>query len=118
MKRDHYFILLTLLFLYIFNHKTIAQLGPNGTGFINGYEIAPNAVLGSSKPEKLSAGYYHNLAIRKDGTIVAKGWNAYSQSTVPRGINQALSISGGYFHSVEARYVSLGDRVGATRFDL
>ena len=80
--------------------KSYSQLQPDGTGTVNGYKIGPNVILGSSKPKSLSAGYYHNLAIRQDGSIIAKGWNAYSQSSIPRNIGAVTSVAGGYFHSL------------------
>ena len=80
--------------------KSYSQLQPDGTGTVNGYKIGPNVILGSSKPKSLSAGYYHNLAIRQDGSIIAKGWNAYSQSSIPRNISAVTSVAGGYFHSL------------------
>ena len=80
--------------------KSYSQLQPDGTGTVNGYNIGPNVILGSSKPKSLSAGYYHNLAIRQDGSIIAKGWNAYSQSSIPRNIGAVTSVAGGYFHSL------------------
>ena len=93
-------IIICSLLLYITLFKSYSQLKPDGTGTVNGYDIGPNVILGSSKPKSLSAGYYHNLAIRQDGSIIAKGWNAYSQSSIPRNIGAVTSVAGGYFHSL------------------
>ena len=93
-------ILITLSALAMLQSYSPAQIGPNGTGTVNGYWIGPNVNLKASSPKFLAAGYYHTLAIREDGSIVAKGWDDYKQSTVPQNLGKALSVSGGYYHSL------------------
>ena len=68
--------------LFSISVKLFAQLGADGIGVVNGYLIEPNTNLSPSKPKYLTAGYYHNLAIKDDGSIVALGWNNYSQSSI------------------------------------
>ena len=79
-------IIIWAFLLFTIPIKLIAQLGPDGTGIVNGYLIEPNTNLSPSKPKYLAAGYYHNLAIKNDGSMVALGWNNYSQSTIPRNL--------------------------------
>lgn len=43
----------------------------------------------------ISAGAYHGLALRRDGTIMAWGDNSYGQSDVPPGLRRVTSISAG-----------------------
>ena len=93
-------VLITFTALAILQYNSPAQLGPGGTGTVNGYPIGPNVNLKASSPQFLAAGYYHTLAIRKDGSIIAKGWNDYYQSTVPKNLEKAVSVSGGYYHSL------------------
>ena len=93
-------LLITLSSLVMLQYNSPAQIGPDGTGTVNGYSIGPDVNLKASSPQFLAAGYYHTLAIRQDGSIVAKGWDDYMQSTVPRNLDKALSVSGGYYHSL------------------
>ena len=92
-------ILIIFTVFAILQYNSSAQLGPDGTGTVNGYPIGPNVNLKASTPKFLAAGYYHTLAIREDGLIIAKGWNDYNQSIVPKNIERAVSVSGGYYHS-------------------
>ena len=48
----------------------------------------------------VSAGGYHSLALKGDGTVVAWGDNYYDQSTVPAGLSGVTAISAGYGHSL------------------
>ena len=48
----------------------------------------------------ISAGEYHNLALKSDGTVVAWGDNADGETTVPAGLTNVIAISGGGFHSL------------------
>ena len=97
------------LALQVISINLFAQLGPGGTGIVNGHLIEPNTNLSLSKPKYLSAGYYHNLAIKNDGSIIGQGWNEYSQSTAPKNLVEAISVAGGYYHSIAV--LSSGDVV-------
>jgi hypothetical protein len=48
----------------------------------------------------ISAGGFHNLALRRDGTVVAWGDDLFGQSTVPAGLKDVVAISAGFTHSV------------------
>ena len=52
------------------------------------------------KAETLSAGSFHNLALKSDGTVSAWGYNDYGQTTVPTGLTNVIAISAGGFHSL------------------
>jgi hypothetical protein len=43
----------------------------------------------------VSAGWYHNLALKGNGTVAAWGDNNYGQSTVPAGLSGATAIAAG-----------------------
>jgi uncharacterized delta-60 repeat protein len=51
----------------------------------------------------IAAGYYHSLALRADGTVVAWGDNYYGQTNVPAGLTNAVAIAAGYYHSLALR---------------
>jgi hypothetical protein len=43
----------------------------------------------------ISAGHYHTLAVRGDGTVAAWGYNSAGQSTVPAGLSNVVAVTGG-----------------------
>lgn len=48
----------------------------------------------------LSAGIYHSVALKADGTVSAWGYNESGESTVPAGLANVDSIASGYFHTL------------------
>lgn len=48
----------------------------------------------------ISAGAYHTLALRADGTVSAWGYNGYGQLDVPAGLTDVVAISAGHHHSL------------------
>ena len=48
----------------------------------------------------LAAGFWHSLALKSDGTVVAWGNNNPGQSTVPGGLNGVVAIAAGGAHSL------------------
>ena len=48
----------------------------------------------------ISAGGYHALALKRDGTVVAWGANGFGQSTVPSNVTDIKQISAGSYYSV------------------
>ena len=59
-----------------------------------------NVPAGLSGVTAISAGGYHSLALKDDGTVVAWGGNYNGESTVPAGLSGVTAISGGGFHSL------------------
>ncbi len=51
----------------------------------------------------ISAGGFHNLALRSDGTVAAWGANGYGQSDVPADLDHVIAIAAGYVHSLALR---------------
>ncbi|RYG37604.1 hypothetical protein EON81_06175, partial [bacterium] len=49
---------------------------------------------------RISAGQYHSLAVRRDGTVAAWGGNGYGQCNVPAGLTGVLEVAAGERHSV------------------
>ncbi len=47
--------------------------------------------------------YNHNLALRRDGTVVAWGDNPHGQTDVPAGLSNVVAVSAGGYHSVALR---------------
>ena len=62
----------------------------------------------------IAAGYYHNLALKSDGTVVAWGDNRYGKCTVPAGLNGVVAIAGGSDHSLALKS---GGTVAAWGYD-
>ena len=48
----------------------------------------------------ISAGRDHSLALKKDGTVVAWGYNNEQQCDVPTGLTDVVGVSAGWFHSL------------------
>src|SRR5262249_39487308 len=57
---------------------------------------------GLSNVVAIAAGYYHSVAVKSDGTVVAWGDNSQSQCSTPVGL-AAVAVAGGGAHSVALR---------------
>ncbi|MGE5379947.1 MAG: S-layer homology domain-containing protein [Methylocystaceae bacterium] len=49
---------------------------------------------------QISAGYFHALALKNDGTVVAWGSGTNGQTNVPDGLNGVVAVSAGGYHSL------------------
>jgi alpha-tubulin suppressor-like RCC1 family protein len=47
----------------------------------------------------IAAGYWHSVALRSDGTVLAWGDNAFSQTNVPAGLSNVVAVVAGDFHT-------------------
>jgi len=47
-----------------------------------------------------TAGYYHSLALKADGTALAWGSSGYGQSTVPTNLSGVIALAGGYAYNL------------------
>jgi len=52
------------------------------------------------KATQITAGAYHSLALKSDGTVVAWGRNDFGQANVPEGLSDVIAIAAGYYHSL------------------
>ncbi len=76
-----------------------AQTGPNGLVFFGDRTIKDS--VGSSAPiSQVAVGFYHTIAVRKDGTVVAWGYNRDQECDVPNGITNAIQVAAGDYHSL------------------
>jgi hypothetical protein len=48
----------------------------------------------------IAAGWYHNLALQSDGTVVGWGSNVYGQTNVPLWLTNGVAIAAGYYYSL------------------
>ena len=62
--------------------------------------LQTNIPAGLDNVIAISAGQYHNLALKSDGTVVAWGENASGQGLVPAGLSNVVAISAGYNHNL------------------
>ncbi len=51
----------------------------------------------------IAVGDGHALALRRNGTVVAWGWNEFGQTNVPPGLTHVVAISAGFYHSLALR---------------
>jgi len=48
----------------------------------------------------IASGHDHNLALKRDGTVVAWGQNTKGQTNVPANRSNVVAIAGGYYSSL------------------
>jgi alpha-tubulin suppressor-like RCC1 family protein len=103
--------------LVAWGRNDLGQLGNNSTTNSSvPVAITNSGALSGKTVVAVSAGYYHNLALCSDGTVVAWGQNTYGQlgdgsktnSSVPVAVSSAGGLSGktvsgiaaGYYHNL------------------
>ena len=62
--------------------------------------FAATPVSSASAAKRFSAGLYHCLAVKPDGTVAAWGYNEYGETTVPAGLTGVVAVSAGFYHSL------------------
>ncbi|MCX8480409.1 MAG: hypothetical protein ORN58_00660 [Sediminibacterium sp.] len=78
--------------------SNIDSLGVIGWGF-NGYGQT-TIPAGLNNVVQITAGRYHSLSLKGDGTVVAWGDNGYGQTNIPVGLNNVTQIASGQYHSL------------------
>jgi len=90
------------------------QLGEEGEQ-VSGNCLLPIQVRGLSEITAIAGGFWHSLALRRDGTVWGWGWNPYGQlgsGTTDRGrprpvqavgLKGAISLAAGWSHSIALR---------------
>ena len=69
-----------------------------------GYTFDPLAIPASaSNVVAISAGYWHNLALRHDGKVVCWDRDGNEQPPVPTDLSNVVAVAGGYLHDVALR---------------
>ncbi len=48
----------------------------------------------------IAAGFYHNLVLKYDGTLVGWGGNSYGEATPPAGLSNVVAVTAGGYHSL------------------
>jgi alpha-tubulin suppressor-like RCC1 family protein len=51
----------------------------------------------------VAEGGFHNLALKKDGTVVSWGYNWQHQCNVPAGLSLVVAVAAGAYHSLALR---------------
>jgi alpha-tubulin suppressor-like RCC1 family protein len=59
-----------------------------------------NIPSGLTNVVAIAAGFYHSLAVRADGTVVAWGDNESGQTNVPSGLTNTVAVAAGPFYSM------------------
>jgi len=50
-----------------------------------------------------SAGGWHNLFLKTDGTVAASGYNFFGTTDVPQNLSDVVAVAAGYYHSLALR---------------
>ena len=66
----------------------------------NDYGQTDVPVAAQSGVTAITAGEYHTVALKNDGTVVVWGYNVYGQTTVPAGLSGVTAIAAGFGHTV------------------
>jgi hypothetical protein len=64
------------------------------------YDGQTNVPPGLSNVVAIAAGSTHNLALKRDGTVIAWGRNTFAQTNVPAGLSNVVAIAAGDFHNL------------------
>ncbi len=72
----------------------------NALAFGNLSADATSLSASASAPVAASLGWYHGLAILRDGTVMGWGNNAWKQTAIPAGLGQTVAVGAGAYHSV------------------
>ena len=71
--------------------------------FPTGDDTRTNVPPGLTNVLAVAAGYYHDLALKADGTVVGWGQNGAGQTDVPPGLSNVTAIAAGAGHSLALR---------------
>jgi hypothetical protein len=63
-------------------------------------QAPPSAPPGLGAARAVAAGYWHNLAIKSDGSATAWGLSAFGQTNIPSGLGPVLAVAAGHDHSL------------------
>ena len=75
-------------FLFLMEDGTVRYQGPGSTSY-------KDILKTLNEVQAISVGYSHALALRKDGTVVSWGRNAYGECNVPPGLKAVAIAAGG-----------------------
>ena len=105
--------------MWAWGYNWAGQLGDGTTT----NRITPVQVMELSGVEEVDAGSWHNLALKKDGTVWTWGWNGngelgdgtttnrYTPLRV-RGLSSVEDVAGGAYHSLVVRVCALESPLG------
>jgi alpha-tubulin suppressor-like RCC1 family protein len=68
-----------------------------------GDDTRGNVPSGLTNVAAVAAGFYHDLALNSDGTVVGWGQNYFGQTDTPAGLTNAIAIAAGAGHSLALR---------------
>lgn len=66
-------------------------------------DLLANAPIGVTNIVSVSAGAFHCVALRADGTVLAWGDNEYGQTNIPPSASNVVAISSGWYHNLALR---------------
>jgi alpha-tubulin suppressor-like RCC1 family protein len=80
--------------------QSFTAVTPGGTVISWGHQRMP-LIPSDTRFQSVAAGYYHNLALKQDGTVVAWGEDDSSGAcAVPGGLSGVMSVAAGFGHSL------------------
>ena len=84
----------------IVSFQASTDVGPNFVSVVGSDLALTRDFTDALSSVGVACGEFHTLLLKRNGTVVGRGWNGLGQSLVPEGLDQVTAIGCGVDHSV------------------